>query len=327
MQIASGLELSHNYFMEYRVPNDNMDDRMNPDDWSSIFIPCVPASIDDSILTAFIETNLQLGLVKRIDRVNHKTTGKPMAFIHFEYWMDYCEVKKFRRDLEKMEYLNVYGVRLIYTTNDDAITYNNGNLIKYISIKDYWGLDKHIFIRMMINKAPIRDTELNIHQIAANADQLKQKVIQLTENLENVVKENAMLREQMDTLLSKPTMTYKYNDESPPALSLDDLVTDDDDKTISVTDTDSTGYPAFHPDEFAEYFTEDMEYKIILDTAIANSDYDTIVKYFLNYEIWATDQPCSTCVFEEFCDDNNISGKMKNELAVKIWCRTPSIII
>jgi hypothetical protein len=293
MQIASGLELSHNYYMEYRVPNDNMDDRMNPEDWSSIFIPYVPEEIDDSILTAFIQTNLQLGLVKRIGRINHKITGKPMAFIHFEYWMDYDEVKKFRRDLEKMEYLDVHGVRLLYTTKDAANTYNNGRSIKYISIKDYWGLDKNISIRMMINKAPIRDTNLNIRQIVANADQLKQNAIQMSEKLEKIVNETAMLKEQMNILLPKPT-PHRDNTESQSA---------------------------FPSDEFAEYFTEDMEYKIRLDTAIANSDYDTIVKYFLNYEIWATVDPFSTCAFEDFCDENNISEKMKKELAVKIWCR------
>jgi hypothetical protein len=69
-----------------------------------------------------------------------------------------------------------------------------------------------------------------------------------------------------------------------------------------------SSYPAFHPREFTEHYLEYLEEKMVLDSAIILKDYDTIANYFLKYEKCATDQPCVGCVFEEFCDDNNIGN-------------------
>ena len=345
MEIAPGLDMksiSHKYYQECRLPAEQCATVVH-EDWSSIFIPCLPSGFDnDEKLRHLIEFVLKLGEIKRIDYSKHATTGKPMAFIHFAYWNDTYEVKKFRHYMENMEYMDLEGVHIFYTSSIAANIYNKGNTDKYVGLDHYFeNIPKNMFVRMMINKTPIQETVLNIHQIAANADELNKKVIQLTETLESVVKENALLKEQMqyvmDRLLPKPKISRSFDCENPPSLSLDDLVTldiesslgdiseivgvDDEEGECREHDEDyynecndeldscsESSYPAFHPREFAEHYLEYMEEKMVLDTAIILKDYDTIANYFLKYEKCATDQPCVGCVFEEFCDDNNIGN-------------------
>jgi hypothetical protein len=340
MQIAPGLDMksiSHKYYQECRLPAEQCTTIIH-EDWSSIFIPCIPAGFDnDEKLRHLIEFVLKLGEINRIDYSKHATTGKPMAFIHFAYWNDTYEVKKFRHYMENMEYMDLEGVHIFYTSSIAANIYNKGNTDKYVGLDHYFeNIPKNMFVRMMINKTPIQETVLNIHQIAANADELNKKVFELSETLESVVKENALLKEQMqyvmERLLPKPKICRSFECENPPSLSLDDLVTldiesslgdiseivgvDDDDGECREheehdEDLDScseSSYPAFHPREFTEHYLEYMEEKMVLDSAIILKDYDTIANYFLKYEKWATDQPCVGCVFEEFCDDNNIGN-------------------
>ncbi len=366
--------VSHKYYKECRYPVER-GTQIVPKDWSSIFISSLPAGFDDNNkLTHLIEAVLNLGSIKRIDYAKHATTGKPLAFIHFHYWNNTPDVQKFRYDIENLEYLDLCGTHTFFTSSIAANMYNRGNTDSYAGLNNYFeNVPNGTFLRMMINKTPISDTVLNIHQIAANADELNKKVIQLTETLESVVNENKLLKEQMqyvmERLLPKPTIYRRFDDENPPTLSLDDLVTDihkeheeeddsiDDNENLSDYDTvysdsenenneyipqdmednishlsgdenDATAvhvdddsdsessYPAFHPHEFSEHFSEDIENKVILDTAIIIKDYETIANYFLKYNKCATDQPCTGCVFEEFCDDNNINTKTKNLVGV-----------
>lgn len=323
--IASGLDIkafSHKYYKECRFPVES-GTQIIPKDWSSIFISSLPAGFDNNDkLSHLIEVVLNLGSIKRIDYAKHSTTNKPIAFIHFHYWNNTPEVQKFRYDMEHLEYLDVSGIHTFFTSAIAANLYNHGNTDSYAGLDKYFeGVPNSTFLRMMINKTPIQDTVLNIHQIAANAEELNKKVIQLTETLESVVNENKLLKEQMETIiqiiLPKPALN-RSSDDLCPSLSLDDLVTVDDveDDVVSQLSADDLesehSYPAFHPYEFSEHFSEDTENKLILDTAIIVKDYDTIVNYFLKYEKCAQDEPCLKCVFDEFCDDNNIESDLKD---------------
>jgi hypothetical protein len=322
--------VSQKYFMEIHSDRKSIDveiptnpiDSSYPGDWAIIMITSLPFSLvwsDD--LRFLIQNVLKLGSIRDIEYAQDCKTDKYMALVYFEHWNYNEDVKLFRHHMENTGHLDLYGISLlndkpgvakIFKTQEFALSY----YFNYLHYNDY--------IRMHIlggNRNNINST------VTADTNALNQRVIQLTETLENVVKEHAMLKEQMERL-PKPKTYSRYNDESPPALSLDDLVTDHcdntsdcDDKTVSDTYTDSTDYryndespPAFHPDEFAEHFTEEMENKIILDNAILHKDYTTIVNYFLKYEQCAADHSCRGCMFEEFCNDNNISGKMRNLL-------------
>ena len=362
MQIAPGLDMksvSHKYYKECRFPVER-GNQIIPKDWSSIFISSLPAGFDNNDkLTHLIEVVLNLGSIKRIDYAKHATTSKPIAFIHFHYWNNTSEVQKFRYDMENMEYLDLSGTHTFFTSSIAANLYNRGNTDSYAGLNNYFeDVPTGTFLRMMINKTPISDTVLNIHQIAANADELNKKVIQLTETLETVVNENKLLKEQMqyimERLLPKPLLNRSYDDLCTPSLTLDDLVTVEDDdvcvkyarnddeidesdvqnKDISIYDTEDIEddishlttddldsedeYPEFHPYEFSEHFSEDIENKMILDTAIVIKDYETIVNYFLKYEKCAEDENCIKCVFEEFCDDNNINRDMEEVLCTML---------
>ena len=146
MEIAPGLDMksiSHKYYQECRLPAEQCATIIH-EDWSSIFIPCLPAGFDnDEKLRHLIEFVLKLGEIKRIDYSKHATTGKPMAFIHFAHWNDTYEVKKFRHYMENMEYMDLEGVHIFYTSAIGANMYNKGNT----DIKtryDHWCKDNSI---------------------------------------------------------------------------------------------------------------------------------------------------------------------------------------
>ena len=308
-------QIAHKYFIERKVPAEIVDNVFNQvyhEDWSDISIPCLPESFEDKMnVRFFIEDILHLGVVRHIEYLKD-AMGKTCAFIQFAYWNDSDEVKQFRYHMEHMEYLDVYGVQLLYTSPVAANFYNDGKTEAYLSLSYYFrDLPNSSFVRMKIKN--------RIHH------DMHQKMNQLTETLENVVKENAVLKQQMqfvmDRLFPAPSTYYTSSGEIPSAslLDTDDIQSlEDNSNAISYIDTDDdddNSYTEFHPDEFFEDSIENVENTIMLEHAIMIKDINTIARYFLKYKKWATDQPYLGCVFKEFCEDNNISGELRTNVA------------
>jgi len=126
---------SGNILFEHRMPN-------VPSNWNSLFIPMLPNDlIDEDRLKYLIEFIYGFGKVKRIDFTKKENTNnKYMGFIHFEYWNQNDFTQSIR---ERLEYFNLVD-------------------LNYIGFLD----NKTKFIRFMINKMPIKDTEMNAPQLA-----------------------------------------------------------------------------------------------------------------------------------------------------------------
>jgi hypothetical protein len=269
MQIASGLmnspigasasasASSNKYFMEDRYPAE-LGNSYVPSDWNSIFISSLPCGFDNSgKLGYLIEVVLKIGSVKRIDFAKHCTTGKPLAFIHFNTWNDGIGIQKFRKDMETNGYLDLIGTHTFWTSSIEINLRNNGNTESYSQLNRFFAdVQPGTYLRMMINKNPVQDTILNIHQIAANADELYEKVEQLEEELTEtkaaLIANNKLMQDVMEkyTILAnklqyvmenfvpiQPTLTKSFSAEHT-SLSLDDLMTLDN-GPLSIDDLDT----------------------------------------------------------------------------------------
>jgi hypothetical protein len=266
MQIASGLNMnssvaasatatttmangsSNKYFMEDKYPAEVNGIPYVPTDWNSIFISSLPAGFDNNDKLGYlIEVVLKLGSIKRIDFAKHGTTGKPLAFIHFNNWNNTTGIQKFRKDIESLGYVDLMGTHTFWTSSIEVNLRNNGNTESYSQLNRFFPdyVKPGTYLRMMINKNPVKDTVLNIHQIAANADELYEKVEQLEQELtstkEELMTNNNLMREVMEkyTILAnkleyvmenfvprQPILSKSFCDEYEP-LSLDDLVITD----------------------------------------------------------------------------------------------------
>jgi hypothetical protein len=162
-----------------------MDNTFVPTTWNSVFIPTVPVSVlDVSYLTWVFEELLQLGKVKRVDIVT-KDAEKyhHMAFVHFDYWNDSVQVHHMRYLIETTGGLDVFG----------------GNGSQLIHARH-----PNLFLRLMVNKTPIKDTELNIHQLAANQEMMEATIADQRDTINSVLKElvDAKMRiEELEKML------------------------------------------------------------------------------------------------------------------------------
>lgn len=142
-------------------------DKIPSNEWNSLFIPSLPPIfIDEELLIYIIEEIYLFGQVKRVDIVKKENSNnRLMAFIHMDFWYKNSSTLTFRQKIEKEGQVDVYGF------------YNSYNIES-----DYCDFLSHakegLFIRFMINKTPIKDTELNIHQIA---DLLEKADLKMTE--------------------------------------------------------------------------------------------------------------------------------------------------
>ena len=256
MQIAPGLNMNMNsmsnasvpatstkYFMEDRYPAE-IGTPYVPTDWNSIFISSLPAGFDNiDKLGYLIEVVLKLGTLKRIDFAKHGTTGKPLAFIHFKTWNNGIGIQKFRKDMETMGYIDLVGTHTFWTSSIEIQLHNNGNTDTYSQLNRFFAdVPPGTYLRMMINKNPIQDTILNIHQIASNADELYEKVTQLEEELAATKTKYELLESKLQYMMDnfvpiKPTLSKSLCDDNYPSLSLDDLITADN-GPLSVEDLD-----------------------------------------------------------------------------------------
>jgi len=136
---------------EYNIPLDNFE----PQNWNSLFIPSLPPGLaDDEILTYLIQEVFNIGTVKRVDIINKENSdNRLMAFIHFKNWKNLNSTLIFREKIENEGHVDVYGF----------LNFRNVEM----NYKDFiYNIKKDLFLRFLINKTPIKDTELNIHQLA-----------------------------------------------------------------------------------------------------------------------------------------------------------------
>ena len=180
-------------------------------DWNSLYIPLIPNSMsllnpDGTIRTfqpkhlqSFIENDLQLGKVSRIDFIDRKidNVGTVKAvFIHFENWNDNATVTNLRNTLNTQEHARQHGY------------YDGKHFHKFI-VRNENGDKVPGYFAFKINHKPIPEvapTELNMSQLVAANKVLSEKmaerdaeILRLTEALallQPIVAEKAAADEQ-----------------------------------------------------------------------------------------------------------------------------------
>ena len=164
----------------YMGAND-MKDTFVPSGWNSIFIPTVPNSVlDTKYLQWVFEGLLQIGKVKRVDIVVKRTDkNHHMAFVHFESWNDSIATHTLRYMIEENNHVDVFG-------GDYNMPIHEHN--------------PHLFLRLMVNNMPIKETELNIHQLAANMEMAEATIADQRDTINNVLKELADAKSRIESL-------------------------------------------------------------------------------------------------------------------------------
>ncbi len=152
-------------------------------DWTSLYVPAImnglilSNSVDrknhkfqGKYLKSFIENNLCLGKVKRIDFVNRQIESSSIpivsAYIHFEYWFDSDQAKQLRNVLNSnpQSRMSVSGFQTKERNWRFSIFSN--------------GVYKSGFLNFKINHRPIEEAEydVNIHQLKAATTILESKL-------------------------------------------------------------------------------------------------------------------------------------------------------
>jgi hypothetical protein len=164
-------------------------------DWNSLYIPLIPNSMslmhpDGTIrafqpkhLQSFIENDLQLGKVSRIDFIDRKidNVGTVKAvFIHFEHWNDNVAVTNLRNTLNAQDHSRQHG-------------YYDGKYFHKFIVRNENGDKVPGYFAFKINHKPIPEvapTELNMSQLVAANKVLTEKmaerdaeILRLTEAL------------------------------------------------------------------------------------------------------------------------------------------------
>jgi len=166
-----------------------------PVNWSSLFIPAVPAELVDEDSIKYIFENIHpVGEVRRVDFVQKNSANRYMAFVHFNSWNNLPQTETLRNAIEGQGYVDLY-------IPQHETPYKRG----------------HLFVRVMINKTPIKETTLNAHQLAAELEfansvideqaetirQLSEKVCRLERMVEESDSQIGELNDQCVTTTNK----------------------------------------------------------------------------------------------------------------------------
>lgn len=226
---------NNNRFLEHFI---NRDYIINPNtsyvpvkpEEQGLFIPSLPKSYnDEAFLTNMIENNFKIGIVKRIDFVQKpENPTSYMAFIHFKQWHKTYDTDLFRFKLSHFGHADVYGT-----------TDMNGNRVDLPTFTS-----KRVFIRFLFNKTPIKDAELNIHQLSDNLERAEKQITEQQEiinnlktELENTNKKYEELERRIRELEFKETLNKAFIEEddlsevsmvSFKSLHLEDLMDDEE---------------------------------------------------------------------------------------------------
>lgn len=151
--------------------------------WSSLFIPSVPSDVHDEYrLTVLLEHYFNIGKIRRIDFIQKKGhENKYMAFVHFDYWNNTIPVNKIRYHIENFEYLN--------------LLYNNNSVV-----------------RIAINKNPIKETELNAHQLANELELSNKTISEKNTEIEVLKLQIEVLNKENLVLNNKINLLFNVND-------------------------------------------------------------------------------------------------------------------
>jgi hypothetical protein len=161
-----------------------------------LFLPSLPNSYnDESFLTNIIENEFKLGVVKRIDFVQKpEKQSSYMAFVHFKQWHKTYDTDLFRFKIAHFGHVDVFGTKDYYGNRRDLPTNTN----------------KRAFIRFLFNKTPIKEVELNIHQVSDNLERAEKQIAEqqvtitnLKTELENTNKKYKELEKRIRELESK----------------------------------------------------------------------------------------------------------------------------
>jgi|TARA_Y100000389_G_C17436038_1_gene505579 hypothetical protein len=151
--------------------------------WTSIYIPVIPPNLHLSnhngvtnkfhpkYLKTFIEHNLNLGKVKRIDFVDRNIDSSPItvkgAFVHFDHWYDSNESKYLRHMLDTKQKYKGKG----YVYNDKLCTFYT---------RDETGATHSAYLTYKINYKPIEeaDYDVNVHQLKAVIKRFEQDKVE-----------------------------------------------------------------------------------------------------------------------------------------------------
>lgn len=227
--------LNKKYFQEYFIHRDYISNPStlyvpNKVEEQGLFIPSLPNSYNnESFLTNIIENEFKLGIVKRIDFVQKpENPTSYMAFIHFKQWYKTYDTDLFRFKLSHFGHADVYGS-----------TDMNGNRVDLPTFTS-----KRVFIRFLFNKTPIKDAELNIHQISDNLERAEKQITEqqvtidnLKKELENTNKKYEELEKRIRELEFKETLDKAFIEEdelsevsmvSFKSLHLEDLMDDEE---------------------------------------------------------------------------------------------------
>ena len=174
---------------------------LSEEDWNSLYIPIIPNNMlmlhpDGSItsfqprhLHSFIENDLKLGKIARIDFIDRKidNVGTVKAvFIHFENWNDNATVATLRAALKTQEHYRQQGY------------YDGNNFHKFIVRNDN-GDKVPGYFAFKINHKPIPEvtTELNMAQLVAANKTLTEKMAERDEEIRRLTEELTLLREKV----------------------------------------------------------------------------------------------------------------------------------
>jgi hypothetical protein len=190
------------FFVEKSTGNVEHMKRINHTEDNSLFIPMLHSSlVNEEQLRVIIEDKLTLGKVKRVDFVvKPNTQNRYMAFIHFYYWYDNYNTNNFRRLVKAKGYMDVYGFKecirdknCYSSAHHDTVVFTDWNNRKcygvyienertyegqYVSTVDFYN-NASVYIRFMMNKTPIQETELNPHQLANNLAVAEKEILDL----------------------------------------------------------------------------------------------------------------------------------------------------
>ncbi len=181
-----------NILLDHRMPN-------VPSNWNSLFIPMLPNDlIDECRLKYLIEFIYGFGKVKRIDFTKKENTNnKYMGFIHFEYWNQTDFTQSIRARLEHFNLVD----------------------LNYIGFLD----NKTKFIRFMINKMPIKDTEMNAPQLA---NELELKINELNEKNKEIEELKNKILQLQDENINLHNKLYVSSGEEKVTEYKEDNTTD-----------------------------------------------------------------------------------------------------
>ena len=156
-------------------------------EYMSLYIPVIPSNLYlgnptsnketnkflPKYMKSFVENNLRLGSVKRIDFVDRSIDNSDVpvkcAYIHFNYWFDNDLVREFRETLSKEGRVKTFGYKSGIEGAQETTRF-----FKVLPQGQY----ASGYFMFKINYKPIEeaDYEQNVHQLAAANRVLEQKL-------------------------------------------------------------------------------------------------------------------------------------------------------